>query len=210
MVGSAEMRRHMKSFVPTLIISAILLAGCGDQSYKEVTEKSIVDVGLPGNLLTNPGFEDGRLSPWTVLFPKGASVSVTSTVSHGGDDSLRIALPKISPKETVSISQSVASLPVRSKGARYKMSMWIRTRALSKKVPIAMRLGYEDGSYAFVTGEAGKAPVQIPDGNRGWTEVEVTTEASEPMSSIAVFPADSPADFTGTLWIDDVRLSVVE
>lgn len=210
MVWSAEMHRPMKSVVPTLMISALLLAGCGGQSYKEVTDKSIVDVGLPANLLTNPGFEDGRLSPWTVLYPRGASVSVTSTGSHSGGDSLRIALGKISPKETVSISQSVASLPVRSKGARYKMSMWVRTRALSKEVPLAMRMGYEDGSYAFVTGDAGKEPVLIPGGNRGWRELEVTAEAAEPMSSIAVFPVDSPADFTGTLWIDDVRLSVVQ
>lgn len=204
------MRRHAKSVASALLIGAFLLAGCGGQSYKEVTRKSIVEVGLPANLLMNPGFESGRLNPWAAMWPRRARVKVTSAAAHSGKDSLRISLHRVAHDETVSISQSVALLPIRSGGTNYKMSMWVRTRALSKPVPISMRLGYGDGSYAFVTGDVGEPPVFIPKGSADWTELKITTAASETLSNVTVFPVDSPANFKGTLWIDDIALSVVD
>ncbi|MDT0482665.1 MULTISPECIES: carbohydrate binding domain-containing protein [Streptomyces] len=78
-------------------------------------------VALPGtaqaaNVLTNPGFESGNLSPWTCTGNLG---SVVSSPVHGGAKSLQGA---VSSSDNAQCSQTVAVQP----NTTYNLSGWVR------------------------------------------------------------------------------------
>ncbi|MFF7548744.1 carbohydrate binding domain-containing protein [Streptomyces canus] len=78
-------------------------------------------VALPGtaqaaNVLTNPGFESGNLSPWTCTGNLG---SVVSSPVHGGTKSLQGA---VSSNDNAQCSQTVAVQP----NTTYSLSGWVR------------------------------------------------------------------------------------
>jgi hypothetical protein len=78
-------------------------------------------VALPGtaqaaNVLTNPGFESGNLSPWTCTGNLG---SVVSSPVHGGTKSLQGA---VSSSDNAQCSQTVAVQP----NTTYNLSGWVR------------------------------------------------------------------------------------
>jgi hypothetical protein len=78
-------------------------------------------VALPGtaqaaNVLTNPGFESGNLSPWTCTGNLG---SVVSSPVHGGTKSLQGA---VSSSDNAQCSQTVAVQP----NTTYSLSGWVR------------------------------------------------------------------------------------
>ena len=78
-------------------------------------------VALPGtaqaaNVLTNPGFESGSLSPWSCTGNLG---SVVSSPVHGGSKSLQGA---VSSSDNAKCSQTVSVRPNTS----YSLSGWVR------------------------------------------------------------------------------------
>ncbi|MFI6551251.1 carbohydrate binding domain-containing protein [Streptomyces prunicolor] len=78
-------------------------------------------IALPGtaeaaNVLTNPGFESGSLSPWSCTGNLG---SVVSTPVHGGTKALAGA---VSSSDTAQCSQTVAVQP----STTYSLSGWVR------------------------------------------------------------------------------------
>ncbi|MFF0083961.1 carbohydrate binding domain-containing protein [Streptomyces canus] len=78
-------------------------------------------VALPGtaqaaNVLTNPGFESGNLSPWTCTGNLG---SVVSSPVHGGTKSLQGA---VSSSDNAQCSQTAAVQP----NTTYSLSGWVR------------------------------------------------------------------------------------
>ena len=78
-------------------------------------------IALPGtaqaaNVLTNPGFESGSLSPWSC---SGNLGSVVSTPVHGGSKALAGA---VSSSDTAQCSQTVAVQP----STTYSLSGWVR------------------------------------------------------------------------------------
>ncbi|QBJ93123.1 chitinase [Streptomyces seoulensis] len=78
-------------------------------------------VALPGtaeaaNVLTNPGFESGGLSPWTC---SGNLGSVVSSPVHGGSKALQGA---VSSSDTAQCAQTVAVKP----NTTYTLSGWVR------------------------------------------------------------------------------------
>jgi hypothetical protein len=78
-------------------------------------------VALPGtaqaaNVLANPGFESGNLSPWTCTGNLG---SVVSSPVHGGTKSLQGA---VSSSDNAQCSQTVAVQP----NTTYSLSGWVR------------------------------------------------------------------------------------
>ncbi|MCX5253332.1 carbohydrate binding domain-containing protein [Streptomyces canus] len=78
-------------------------------------------VALPGtaqaaNVLANPGFESGNLSPWTCTGNLG---SVVSSPVHGGAKSLQGA---VSSSDNAQCSQTVAVQP----NTTYSLSGWVR------------------------------------------------------------------------------------
>ncbi|MFJ3247061.1 carbohydrate binding domain-containing protein [Streptomyces sp. NPDC086782] len=78
-------------------------------------------IALPGtayaaNILNNPGFESGGLSPWTCTGNLG---SVVSSPVHGGSKALAGA---VTPSDTAQCSQTVPVQP----NTTYKLSGWVR------------------------------------------------------------------------------------
>ncbi|MEV0474324.1 carbohydrate binding domain-containing protein [Streptomyces prunicolor] len=78
-------------------------------------------IALPGtaeaaNVLTNPGFESGSLSPWSCTGNLG---SVVSSPVHGGTKALAGA---VSSSDTAQCSQTVAVQP----STTYSLSGWVR------------------------------------------------------------------------------------
>ncbi|WP_405975059.1 carbohydrate binding domain-containing protein [Streptomyces sp. NBC_00988] len=78
-------------------------------------------IALPGtaeaaNVLTNPGFESGSLSPWSCTGNLG---SVVSSPVHGGSKALAGA---VSSSDTAQCSQTVAVQP----STTYSLSGWVR------------------------------------------------------------------------------------
>ncbi|MEV8541763.1 carbohydrate binding domain-containing protein [Streptomyces sp. NPDC051572] len=78
-------------------------------------------IALPGtaeaaNVLTNPGFESGSLSPWSCT---GSLGSVVSSPVHGGSKALAGA---VSSSDTAQCSQTVAVQP----STTYSLSGWVR------------------------------------------------------------------------------------
>ncbi|MCX4855446.1 carbohydrate binding domain-containing protein [Streptomyces canus] len=99
-------------------------------------------VALPGtaqaaNVLTNPGFESGSLSPWTCTGNLG---SVVSSPVHGGTKSLQGA---VSSSDNAQCSQTVAVQP----NTTYSLSGWVRGSYVY--------LGVDGGASTWTTSPSG-------------------------------------------------------
>jgi hypothetical protein len=197
--------RGFPKLAATMLLLATLTAGCGSQAYKKVAEKSIVDADIPVNLILNPGFEKGVLSPWTALIPDNSKLSLAEAVTHRGRYSLRIDMHRKSRKETLNIAQSIDAQDF-DEAARFRLTGWVRARNLSKRIPFAIRLDNADGTYSFFSEDSKKKVVAIPKGDSGWTKLVLEARVTKPLSEITVFPANSSADLKGVFWIDDFSL----
>jgi hypothetical protein len=75
------------------------------------------------NTLANAGFETGSLSPWAIGTDGNNSASaVTSTVKHGGNDSLHLISSSPGTTRNSSIYQDIS--PALTTGAPYTLSYW--------------------------------------------------------------------------------------
>ena len=179
-----------------------------DVAFNESTREAEVSpyqVETP-NLIANGGFEDSALQPWLTLLPRGSSVSATDAISYSGMYSLRIEVDD-SGNGILSVLQSATAIPTSASGSRYTLEGWVRTRALSRRVPFALRFGYEDGSYEFSTERTSINAAASPRGDSAWSKVEVTLDARKTLSSITAFPVNALEGTTGTLWIDEIQLT---
>ncbi len=100
------LRRSRRRFLALLGTAALAMAGA---------------IALPGtaqaaNVLTNPGFESGSVSPWSCTGNLG---SVVSSPVHGGSKALAGA---VSSSDTAQCSQTVAVQP----NTAYSLSGWVR------------------------------------------------------------------------------------
>ncbi|MDV9168691.1 carbohydrate binding domain-containing protein [Streptomyces sp. W16] len=100
------LRRSRRRLLALLGTAALAMAGA---------------IALPGtaqaaNVLTNPGFESGSLSPWSCTGNLG---SVVSSPVHGGSKALAGA---VSSSDTAQCSQTVAVQP----NTAYSLSGWVR------------------------------------------------------------------------------------
>src|SRR3954464_1051394 len=98
--------RHRRRLLALLGSAALALAGA---------------IALPGtaqaaNILTNPGFESGSLSPWTCTGNLG---SVVSSPVHGGSKALAGA---VSSSDNAQCSQTVSVQP----NTTYTLQGWVR------------------------------------------------------------------------------------
>jgi hypothetical protein len=130
------------------------------------------------NILSNPGFESGVLSPWTAGsdFCTGGSTpcvawSVSTTASHSGSDSAvdvgDIGLMQtFAPVATSSITDA---------------SFWVmHPLAQSGTVPLMVELGYTVGSPVII---------DLSTGNTGWNQEDITSDLTSGamLDSIEVF-----------------------
>lgn len=120
-------------------------------------------VALPGtaeaaNVLTNPGFESGGLSPWTCAGNLG---SVVSSPVHGGSKALQGA---VSSSDTAQCAQTVAVKP----NTAYTLSGWVR------------------GSYVYLGVDGGASTWTSSPSAYSQLTVSFTTGASQTSATVYV------------------------
>jgi hypothetical protein len=120
-------------------------------------------VALPGtaqaaNVLTNPGFESGSLSPWTCTGNLG---SVVSSPVHGGSKALAGA---VSSSDNAQCSQTVSVQP----NTTYSLSGWVR------------------GSYVYLGVNGGASTWTTSPSAYSQLSVSFTTGASQTSATIYV------------------------
>ncbi|MFE3638861.1 carbohydrate binding domain-containing protein [Streptomyces sp. NPDC059168] len=120
-------------------------------------------VALPGtaqaaNVLTNPGFESGGLSPWTCTGNLG---SVVSSPVHSGSKALQGA---VSSSDNARCSQTVAVKP----GTAYTLSGWVR------------------GSYVYLGVDGGASTWTTSPSAYSRLSVSFTTGAAQTSATIYV------------------------
>ncbi|MYS18580.1 carbohydrate binding domain-containing protein, partial [Streptomyces sp. SID4982] len=120
-------------------------------------------VALPGtaqaaNVLTNPGFESGGLSPWTC---SGNLGSVVSSPVHGGSKALQGA---VSSSDNAQCAQTVAVKP----NTAYTLSGWVR------------------GSYVYLGVDGGASTWTSSPSAYSQLSVSFTTGASQTSATVYV------------------------
>ncbi|MEV7145767.1 carbohydrate binding domain-containing protein [Streptomyces sp. NPDC093084] len=120
-------------------------------------------IALPGtaqaaNVLTNPGFESGSLSPWSCTGNLG---SVVSSPVHGGSKALAGA---VSSSDTAQCAQTVAVQP----NTTYSLSGWVR------------------GSYVYLGVTGGASTWTSSPSQYSQLSVSFTTGASQTSAQIYV------------------------
>ncbi|MDO0924830.1 carbohydrate binding domain-containing protein [Streptomyces sp. TG1A-8] len=120
-------------------------------------------VALPGtaqaaNILTNPGFESGGLSPWTCTGDLG---SVVSSPVHGGSKALQGA---VSSSDNAQCTQTVAVQP----NTTYRLSGWVR------------------GSYVYLGVNGGNSTWTTSTSAYSQLSVSFTTGASQTSAALYV------------------------
>lgn len=143
-----HLRRSRHRFFALLGTAALALAGA---------------VALPGtaqaaNILTNPGFESGSLSPWTCTGNLG---SVVSSPVHGGSKALAGAA---SSSDNAQCSQTVSVQP----NTTYSLSGWVR------------------GSYVYLGVDGGASTWTTSPSAYSQLTVSFTTGASQTSAKIYV------------------------
>ncbi|MET7911560.1 carbohydrate binding domain-containing protein [Streptomyces avermitilis] len=141
-------RRSRRSLLALLGSAALALAGA---------------VALPGtaqaaNILSNPGFESGSLSPWSCTGNLG---SVVSSPVHGGSKSLAGA---VSSSDIAQCSQTVPVQP----NTTYSLSGWVR------------------GSYVYLGVDGGASTWTTSTSAYSQLAVSFTTGASQTSAKIYV------------------------
>ncbi|MEV7436910.1 carbohydrate binding domain-containing protein [Streptomyces griseoviridis] len=142
------LRRHRRRLLAFLGTAALALAGA---------------VALPGtaqaaNVLTNPGFESGALSPWTCA---GTLGSIVSSPVHGGSKALAGAA---SSSDIAQCSQTVAVQP----NTTYSLSGWVR------------------GSYVYLGVDGGASTWTTSPSAYSQLSVSFTTGAAQTSAKIYV------------------------
>ncbi|MEU1403050.1 carbohydrate binding domain-containing protein [Streptomyces sp. NPDC005728] len=140
--------RHRRRLLALLGTAALALGGA---------------IALPGtaqaaNILTNPGFESGSLSPWTCTGNLG---SVVSSPVHGGSKALQGA---VTSSDNAQCSQTVAVQP----NTTYSLSGWVR------------------GSYVYLGVNGGASTWTTSPSAYSQLSVSFTTGASQTSATIYV------------------------
>ena len=133
---------------------------------------------VPGNLLANPGFESGALSPWSC----SPLDTVTGSPVHSGSHALAAAANN---SDNAQCTQTIAVQP----GHSYTLSGWVQ------------------GTYAFigVTGTGTSDPSTFTPSSAGFTQLSVPFTTGASTTSVTVFVHGWYAQ--GTIFADDLSVS---
>jgi chitinase len=133
---------------------------------------------VPGNLLANPGFESGSLSPWSC----SPLDSVVASPVHSGAHALSAAA---NSSDNAQCTQTIAVQP----GHSYTLTGWVQ------------------GIYAFigVTGTGTSDPSTFTPSSAGYTQLSVPFTTGASTTSVTVFVHGWYAQ--GTIFADDLAVN---
>lgn len=151
-------------------------------------------IATGANLLTNPGFETGDLTGWTIGFGTWAA---DGTHTHGGS----WAAEKTGSSTNNIFYQAVAASP----GLIYSETLWAY-QASGGPVSINFSCSFFDGPAGTGTPLGGTATTtSVPSGV--WTQVAVSARAKATAQSLRFYISQSAAT---NFWYDDGVLTVAQ
>ena len=152
------------------------------------------------NLLKNPGFETGELTPdWQQsLDPSGANTSIDSDMSHGGTYSVKVSF---SGTEDVNYFH-IGQLATVESNTTYKVRGYIQTLDLT--TDSGMRLEVQDArGWSYFT-----TATDAVNGTTDWNYVDTTFTVPAETTEINVMlrRRSGAGAISGTAWFDDISL----
>lgn len=153
-----------------------------------------------GNLIPNPGFEDG-LDGWEFRDPP---LREDAKVARGGRKSARATLNRDSQSIPVLGARTVKG--VLKPGTKYLFRFYVRTEGYARDgKPVPLKLGIDR------TGKASWADTkfhfEFEPSESDWAARRFTFEATTADLSFEVFSATERGLYTGTIWFDDFYLA---
>jgi hypothetical protein len=202
-------RREVSAYVPagtTVLFVRCGLMGTGqllidDASLTLEPTPPVAQAAKGTNLLADSGFENGGLVwEWSIPPFEGARIDPDSTVAHSGRMSMRCSNMHDGPVNTrAGLAQPISARSVR--GQRIKLSAWLRADSLL------------NSTYLKIYSHSPAGSKQTPgeralSGTFDWTQLSI--EYDVPKDADEIWPwAALSAPCRGTLWIDDVELTVL-
>jgi hypothetical protein len=158
-----------------------------------------------GNLLENPGFENGE-TDWQVYSPNGDSINraIVSTPVHSGEKSLQITFDT---SET-GMMQEVAVI----ESEKYSACGWIKLNALSERCDANIIILWRNKKGEMVKPTNGRqATVGTVRGPANWTRVtgEFIAPPTAERACFLVHPGKN-ANSSGVVWFDDLEFMHVD
>jgi len=157
------------------------------------------------SVLWDGGFETGVTGggfAWSFPpVPTGVQVEFDAKEKHSGQRSLELGFDG---KHNVNFAD-VCHLAIVLPAARYRLSGWIRTQALTSEQGVRLRLEWTENAHTN--------SLDTPEfhGTQAWIKVEQPWTAPAEVHQVRVCVARSPSDvyasrIKGAAWIDDVAL----
>jgi len=156
----------------------------------------VAPTGSSPNLLANPGFENG-LAGWSLLVmtDAAATAAADTTIAADGNSSARVTISQASATNWhVSFEQGSVAL---TGGVTYQLQFWARSDS-----PRVMTVNSQGGPPAYTWYDL-SAPISIGP-SWGFYITTFTPPATVTDARIQFWVGD----VTGSVWIDDVSLSV--
>ena len=191
------------------LVTALRQAGRLQDAH-EIWQQSVEFAGsthlqAAGSAAWDGGFESDEVGQaYTWRFSRaahGVQISFDSQEKHSGQRSLRVSFDGNSDINFRDVCQTI---PVKG-GARYEVSGWMQTKALTtdKGVYIELRTS-ADTSVA----------TEQAHGTQAWTRFAAVWEGAEADQEVNVCLRRDPSDqevnkISGTVWVDDVALTPV-
>jgi hypothetical protein len=196
--------------------TSVILAVRGSEGITQLSSPapplSPRSLGPGGNLVGNPGFDEGLTRRWSLASNGVARVSVTGSTSFRGHHSLLLTGTGTAAAGSLVVEQVFGALPAARPGAVYDFGFVARRVNLSRTVIAWIKVSYVDGTYqAVVAAPRGAAPGSgIPPGtDASWHAYVASARAMKSISSIELFICDTGSrPLSGDVQITDVSLTL--
>jgi hypothetical protein len=154
------------------------------------------------NLFRDPGFEDPVLA-WDIALPpyEGATVTIDTTVAHGGRRSVRLSDFWDGLVEArIGVGQPFDARPLR--GQRVRLTGWFKGDSL---IGMAYVKVYSHGLQSHVRQSPGAEML-----SNSWDWQPISIEFNVPNDAVQVWTSlQAQAPARGTVWIDDATFEVL-
>jgi hypothetical protein len=173
-------------------ISLPMLAAQGGFSFREVLTN-------PYNLLPNPGFENGAVTPlnWSLVTNNGIT-PVLDTIFQSGTRSIKISIPGTTDSRSgYPQSDLMKTEPLQD----YTLSAWLKAEGTGGTNAPAVRVVELDSNRNWIT----QTNLIFSKGTYDWTQKKISFRTAVNTSYLYVYA--NIWEGYGTLWLDDVELS---
>lgn len=151
------------------------------------------------NLNFNLGGRNNMPMVWTPYLPRQGKLAYDSKVGHLGRGSVRLSDTRLSRIGAPSfyLTPTNPAIP----GQLWTVSVWAKGNNVNGTAQLALSWFNSDGSYIGETSSG-----SLPHGNPNWTKLVVRTLVPSNARSVTLYLKSY--DVAGTVWFDDVHITV--